>query len=364
MTDLHAPLPPPVGEGGSDIAAALDFVVPVAPVGQRRLQVRDAGQRLLDARQRFAASLPQADEDIALGGYAVTTRHLGMRGAYRDPFAHPRDATREALGLGAAVGQASCGGRRIVDDDPIGDAIVARPAVEGAQGPVQALRARLQADRGRVSPRGGVRGCQQSARRGAEPAQRDALVHDVDQSANRTSAEGQGSRAAQDLDALGGQRIGGYRVIRTQPRYVERVQAVVGDADPRAVEASDDRPAGAGAEAAALHARLARQRGAERAVEGPLQGRGLQHTDRARRSQRVGAERIGADPHRGQHHGGCYGVGGRGLRQGGGAGQSRERGGGAPLRSVEEDEYRSLHLATKLYWQSARVYRNPLIYRN
>ena len=92
MGELHAGLAAAAAKGGADLPAALDLVVLVAAIGQRRTQPGDARQGSLDDRERVGALLLQADRDIRLGRDAIACAELAVRQAQGQPFTHPRQA--------------------------------------------------------------------------------------------------------------------------------------------------------------------------------------------------------------------------------------------------------------------------------
>ena len=91
------------------------------------------------------------------------------------------------------------------------------------------------------------------------------VVDDVDHSADGIAAVEQRRRSAYHLDAIGDERIDRHRVIERQRRSIEHADAVLQDAHAVAIEAADNRPAGAGAKGGARKPGLAREGLAKRA---------------------------------------------------------------------------------------------------
>lgn len=77
---------------------------------------------------------------------------------------------------------------------------------------------------------------------------RDAVVERVDYAADGAAAVEQRSGASDDFDAIDVHRIQRYGVIIGQRRSVQRADAVAQQANPIAVQATNDRPTGPGAE--------------------------------------------------------------------------------------------------------------------
>ena len=116
------------------------------------------------------------------------------------------------------------------------------------------------------------------------------LVHgllrrdDVDEAAHGVRPVQQGGRTADDLDAIGAVGVDGDAVVSGLAGEVARANAVVEDEHAVAVEAADDGPARAGAEAADRDAGLVLQRVAEAVLAG------LDEVERVQR--RHGVERL------------------------------------------------------------------------
>ena len=126
-----------------------------------------------------------------------------------------------------------------------------------------------------------------------EAQPRDAVVDGVDHATHRIAAVEQGSRTAQHLDALGHQRICGRGMVEAQRRGIDRRAAVVQQAQPVAVQATDHRPAAVGPEAGGADAGHERQRLAQRA--GAAQGQALTSDHVAGLGQVGAAQGIAGD---------------------------------------------------------------------
>ena len=104
-----------------------------------------------------------------------------------------------------------------------------------------------------------------------EAAGRDALVDDVDRTADGLAPVEKDRGAAQDFDALGGQRLDRDGVVGRRVRHVDRPDPVDQDLDPLAFEAAQHRARGAGREAGRGDARLLGEDFADLAVHLALQ---------------------------------------------------------------------------------------------
>lgn len=134
-------------------------------------------------------------------------------------------------------------------------------------------------------------------RQSGNPLQRvggDALVDHVDRAANGLAAVKKHGRPAQDLDALGRQRIDRYRVVVGRVRYVERCESVDEDLHTLAGEPAYDRTRRAGREAGGRNTRQVRQHFAKLSVEVSLQVDALDHI-RARQHIQLGQTFDGDD---------------------------------------------------------------------
>ena len=84
----------------------------------------------------------------------------------------------------------------------------------------------------------------------------DAVVKGIDHAADGVAAVQQGGRATDDFDALNVDRVQRHGVIVRQRRGIQRPDAVAQDANAVAIQAANDRSAGARAEVGRRHARL------------------------------------------------------------------------------------------------------------
>ena len=139
----------------------------------------------------------------------------------------------------------------------------------------------------------------------------NAVVDHIDHATDSTAAILQGCRPAQDLDALHRQRVQRDRMVGAQARGIHRGTPVVQDADAVAIQASNHRATGIGAEVGAADARRAIQRLAQRGLGAQQQS--LAAVLRCGNNQVLGSERVAGDGDRGQGllrwRGACLGTG-------------------------------------------------------
>ena len=122
----------------------------------------------------------------------------------------------------------------------------------------------------------------------------NAVVDDVDHTADRAATVLQRRRAAQHFDALGHQRIDRHRMVVAQRRRVHRRAAVLQDADAVAVLAANHRATGVGPEIGAADTGHAVQRLAQRALRAQQQRiarQALGRGDKFCRPQRIAGDR-------------------------------------------------------------------------
>ena len=106
---------------------------------------------------------------------------------------------------------------------------------------------------------------------------RNAVIDDIDHTANGAAAVEQCRRSAHDFRAFDHQRIDRYRVVKTQRRGVQHADAVLQQADAVTIKAADHRTAGVGAETGRGHPGQAVQRVAERGTAQAEQFFALHH---------------------------------------------------------------------------------------
>ena len=104
-------------------------------------------------------------------------------------------------------------------------------------------------------------------------------VEQVDRAADRLTAEQQHRGAAQDFDALDGQRVDGDRMVGGGVRRVDRSDTVGQNLDALARKAAEDGTRCAGGEARRRNARLAGQRVSDLAANVARQLVALEHRD-------------------------------------------------------------------------------------
>ncbi len=151
----------------------------------------------------------------------------------------------------------------------------------------------------------------------------NAVVEAVDHAANGISTVEQRCRAANDFNTVGVDRVQRYGVVVGQRGSVQCAHAVTQHADTVAIQAADDRPAGAGSEVGRRHPRLLVQGFTQAAFL--LQGQAIPFQHGAGRGKLGAAQRVGGDYLRLQ----VDGVGGGGDEQGSGEGrQPSKRGAG------------------------------------
>ena len=222
-------------------------------------------------------------------GYAVAAvleRHAAAR---EEPVVEPAEA-------GAAVRQF---GRRVLDG-ALRRVVVTGPP-QAAAGPEQQVVLRvLQADIGarlRIRAAGVGRDLRPRTFEQRLPVALMRRDH-VDEAANRVRSVQQRRRPAHDLDPLGAVRVDRDAVVARLARQIPGAYAVLQDQDAVAVEAADDRPARAGAEAPAGNAGLLLQGVAETTVQLPHEIERVERRHRVERFER----RLGAPRRRGHGH--------------------------------------------------------------
>ena len=138
----------------------------------------------------------------------------------------------------------------------------------------------------------------------------DAVVEGVDHATDGVAAVEQGGRATDDFDALNVDRIQWHGVVVGQRRSVQRAHAIAQNADPVAVQAANDRSAGARAEVRRRHTRLLVQGFTQAALL--LQCQVITFQNGSGRSQLAAAQRVAGDDLGLQ----LQGIGGGGDKQG------------------------------------------------
>ncbi len=134
---------------------------------------------------------------------------------------------------------------------------------------------------------------------------RDAVVEGVDHAADGVTAIQQGGRAADDFDAIDRHRVQGHGVVVGQRRGIQGADAVAQNADAVAVQAANDRSAGARAEPGRGDTGLLVQGFTEAAVLLLQQVVAFEHGAGSRQlavAQRVGGDDLGFE---------LYGLAGR-----------------------------------------------------
>ncbi|MND68985.1 hypothetical protein D3C80_604440 [compost metagenome] len=122
---------------------------------------------------------------------------------------------------------------------------------------------------------------------------RDAVVEGIDDATNGIATVEQGGRAADDFDAFDRYRVHRYCVVIRQRGGIQRADPVAQQANAVAVEPTDDRAAGAGAEPGRGHTGLPVQGFAKAGFL--LQGQGVAFQRTAGRCQVRAAQWVGGN---------------------------------------------------------------------
>ena len=282
-------------EGGADRAVAFDLLVPVAGAGRAEAQAVERPRQAAGLAAQAEAVALHADRHVGLDRHAVVVA-VSVHGQPQvcvgrgQPAAH-----RAAFGARGRIAHARRRRQRLAafDRHEARHAQVRAAAAEGIGVPGPGAPAGVEHGRG-TALGGGTTQAPLGARADALlRGTRNAVVQAVDHAAGGVAAVQQRRRAAQQLDALGHQRVLRHRVVEAEVGRVDAARAVVQHAHAVAVQPADHRAAAVGPEAAAGGARQAVQRVAQRG--GAAQHQRVARQAAGRLRQGVARQRVAGD---------------------------------------------------------------------